>query len=316
MGGEFPMSLTRNVLLWASTNVWLRERAMRTAFVRRSVSKFMPGECVEDAIEAAKALKPQGLTTILTRLGENLARIEEADEVAAHYARVLELVTTAGLDAHISVKPTQLGFDQDPEICFRHCATLLERVEKANTLLWLDMESSPYVDGTIALFKRLRQRSPKIGIALQAYLFRTEKDIEELVKQGAMIRLVKGAYLEPASVAFPKKADVDENYFKLASRMLQPDADRPGALLHIATHDIGLQERLQQVIADRKIPTSRYEFAMLFGIQTARQRRLANSSVRTRCLISYGEYWFPWYMRRLGERPANIGFVVKNMFAR
>jgi proline dehydrogenase len=176
------------------------------------------------------------------------------------------------------------------------------------------MESSPYVDGTIALFKRLRERSDKIGIAIQAYLFRTEKDIEELVTLGSAIRLVKGAYLEPATVAFPKKADVDQNYFKLASRLLQDDNTKPGALVHIATHDVGLQERLQQVIAERKVAQSRYEFAMLYGIQSSRQRELGRQGIRTRCLISYGEYWFPWYMRRLAERPANVWFVVKNMF--
>ena len=153
-----------------------------------------------------------------------------------------------------------------------------------------------------------------MGIAIQAYLFRTAKDIEELVPLGAAIRLVKGAYLEPAEVAYPKKSDVDEDYFTLASRMLQDDAAKPGALLHIATHDLGLQGRLQQVIADRKIPQSRYEFAMLFGIQTSRQQELGRAGIRTRCLISYGEYWFPWYMRRLGERPANVWFVMKNMF--
>ena len=310
------MGLTRKVLLWASTNAWMRERAMRTAFIRRSVSKFMPGEKIEDAIAAAKLLKPQGLNTILTRLGENITHLKEADDVRDHYLKVIELVRAAGIDAQISVKPTQLGYDQDPELCVRYCLLLMGQCEAAKTFFWLDMESSPYVEGTITLYKRLREKSPNVGIAIQAYLFRTEKDVEELVKLGSAVRLVKGAYLEPAAIAFPKKSDVDENYFKLASRLLQPDADRPGALLHIASHDIALQERLQEVIADRKIPTSRYEFAMLFGIQTGQQQRLAKSGVRTRCLISYGEYWFPWYMRRLGERPANIWFVVKNMFAR
>jgi proline dehydrogenase len=176
------------------------------------------------------------------------------------------------------------------------------------------MESSPYVEGTIALFKRLRARSDKIGIAIQAYLFRTPKDIEELVALGSAIRLVKGAYLEPASVAFPKKSDVDAAYLTLASRLLQDDNTRPGALLHIATHDLTIQAKLQQLIADRKVSPSRYEFAMLFGIQTSRQQELGRAGVRTRCLISYGEYWFPWYMRRLAERPANVWFVVKNMF--
>jgi proline dehydrogenase len=305
----------RSVFLWASTNVWLRETAMKKAFVRRSVSKFMPGETIEDAIAAAKVLKPSGITTILTRLGENITRLEEADDVAAHYVRVIDLVKAAGLDAQVSVKPTQLGFDQDVEICFKHLAKLNDYAQAAGVFLWLDMESSKYVDGTIALYKRLRARTPKVGIAIQAYLHRTEKDLEPLVAMGSAIRMVKGAYLEPADVAMPQKSDVDANYFKLASRLLQPDANKPGALLHIATHDIGLQQRLQQVISERKVPQDRYEFAMLFGIQTARQHELAKAGVRTRCLISYGEYWFPWYMRRLGERPANVGFVIKNMFS-
>jgi len=201
----------RKALLWASTNAWMRERAMRTKFVRRSVVKFMPGERIEDAIDAAKALKPQGINTILTRLGENLKNIQEAAEVNEHYEKVIDLVKAAGLDAQISVKPTQLGYDQNPDVCFNYCLALLKRAEAAGNFFWLDMESSPYVDGTIALYKRLREHSPKIGIAIQAYLYRTEKDIEELVQLGSAIRLVKGAYLEPAAVAYPKKADVDAN---------------------------------------------------------------------------------------------------------
>ena len=308
------MSLMRKGLLWASTNRWMRERAVKTGFVRRSVVKFMPGETVEDAVKAAKAIAPHHITTILTRLGENITRIEEADEVKTHYLHVLDLIKQSGLDSQVSVKPTQLGYDQNPDVAYKHCMEILRKSEALGHIMWLDMESSPYVDGTIKLFKRLREQSPKIGIAIQAYLYRTEKDIEELVKLGSAIRLVKGAYLEPAAVAYPKKPDVDANFFKLASRLLQDDANKPGALLHIATHDLGLQARLQQVIADRKIPTSRYEIAMLFGIQTSRQQELGRAGIRTRVLISYGEYWFPWYMRRLGERPANVWFVVKNMF--
>ncbi len=308
------MSLTRKALLWASTNAWIRENAMRTGFVRRSVSKFMPGERIDDAIEAAKVLKPARVNTILTRLGENIADIGEADEVCDHYLKVIDLIAAAGIDSQISVKPTQLGYDQDPEVCVKHCLRLIDRCEQTKTFFWLDMESSPYVDGTIALFKRLRERTPHIGIAIQAYLFRTVKDIEELVALGSAIRMVKGAYLEPADVAYPAKADVDENYFKICARLLQDDNVKPGALTHIATHDVGLQERLLKVIADRKVSPDRYEFAMLFGIQPARQKQLAATGARTRCLISYGEFWFPWYMRRLAERPANIGFVIRNMF--
>ena len=308
------MSLTRKALLWASTNAWLRNRATKTAFVRKSVKKFMPGERIEDAIAAAKTLTPLRINTILTRLGENITHIDEAKEVFDHYMRVIDLVKSAGLDAQISIKPTQLGYDQNPDLCYDYCIKLLERCEAVGTFFWLDMESSPYVEGTITLFKRLRAKSDKVGIAIQAYLHRTPKDIEELVQLGSAIRLVKGAYLEPATVAMPKKSDVDAAYLTLAKRLLQDDANRPGALLHIATHDLTIQAELQKVIAERKIPVSRYEFAMLFGIQTSRQHELGKAGVRVRCLISYGEYWFPWYMRRLGERPANVWFVVKNMF--
>jgi proline dehydrogenase len=304
----------RKALLAASTNAFLRERAMKTAFVRRSVVKFMPGERVEDAIAAAKVLQPQGINTILTRLGENITHIDEAKEVFDHYLKVIGMVKASGIDAEISIKPTQLGYDQNPDLCYDYCIRLLQQIEATGNFFWLDMESSPYVDGTIALFKRLRAKSDRVGIAIQAYLFRTEKDIEELVALGSAIRLVKGAYLEPASVAYPKKSDVDEHYFKLASRLLQNDNTRPGALLHIATHDLALQARLQQVIRDRNVAQSRYEFAMLFGIQTGRQQELGRQGIRVRCLISYGEYWFPWYMRRLAERPANVWFVAKNMF--
>ncbi len=308
------MSLMRKGLLWASTNAWMRERAMRTGFVRRSVKKFMPGERVEDAIEAAVALKPTGINTIFTRLGENITRLEEADEVFDHYIKVLGLIKKAGINCEVSIKPTQLGFDQDKEKCFDFCLKLLKACEAQGTLFWLDMESSPYVDGTLALFKRLRQHSTSVGVAIQAYMIRTDKDLDELATLGSTIRMVKGAYLEPPTVAFPEKSKVDEQYHKNCARLLQDDANKPGALLHIATHDVSIQERLLKLIEERKIDKSRYEFAMLYGINTPRQVELAKRGLRIRCLISYGEYWFPWYMRRLAERPANVGFVIRNMF--
>ncbi len=302
----------RRVLLWASTNRWLRERAVRAPFVKRSVAAFMPGERTEDALDAAARLEQSGITSILTHLGENLARLDDADGVVAHYLDLIDRARARGLDAHVSVKPTQLGYDQDPAVCLGHLTVLLDRAVEAGSFLWLDMESSRYVDGTVALYRELRARSPRVGIALQAYLRRTPDDVEALVPLGAAIRLVKGAYLEPSSVAFPKKADVDAQYFALARRLLDEDAARPGAVVHLATHDERLISRLQEVIAERQVPRERYEFAMLFGIRAGRQRELAASGARMRCLISYGESWFPWYMRRLAERPANLWFVVKN----
>jgi len=304
----------RKLLLAGSTNPWLREKATKTAFVRRSVSRFMPGEQIEDALRAATELKPQRITTILTKLGENLTGVEEAEEVTQHYLDVLDRVANSGLDAHISIKPTQLGLDLDRPLCERNLDRLLERADARNIFVWIDMESSPYVDPTLALYRRARSRTSRVGIALQAYLYRTEKDVESLIPLGAAIRIVKGAYLEPPDVAFPKKSDVDANYFKLCTRLLSPDARRPGSLLHIATHDIPLADRLAAHIAQHAVPASAYEFAMLYGIQRGQQARLAREGRRLRVLISYGEYWFPWYMRRLAERPANMWFVVRTMF--
>jgi proline dehydrogenase len=299
-----------------STNVWLRERATKTAFVRRSVSKFMPGERLEDAMTAAAEQQTLGIGTIFTKLGENLTKIEEAEEVTQHYLGVLDQVKASGLDAQISVKPTQLGLDLDKELCFRNLQRLIDRAAERGNFVWIDMESSPYVDPTLDLFRRTRARSPLIGIALQAYLYRTEKDIESLLPLGPAIRLVKGAYLEPANIAFPRKNDVDENYYKLASRMLQPDAQKTGTLLHVATHDPAIVQRVNNYVDYHQVPKSAFEFAMLYGIQRGLQQRLAQSGRRIRVLIAYGEYWFPWYMRRLAERPANVWFVVKNMMAR
>jgi proline dehydrogenase len=309
------MSIARKLLLAASTNAWLREKATRTAFVRRSVSTFMPGERFEDAMAASAQQQTRGIGTIFTKLGENLTRVEEAEDVTLHYLDALDQIQKAGLDAQISVKPTQLGLDLDAELCYRNLQRLIDRAAERQSFVWIDMESSPYVDPTLDLFRRTRTRSPLIGIALQAYLYRTANDIESLLPLGSAIRLVKGAYLEPPDIAFPKKADVDENYFKLACRMLS--APQPsGALVHIATHDAALVERLNGFIAERQVPNSAYEFAMLYGIQRPLQQRLAQSGRRIRVLIAYGEYWFPWYMRRLAERPANVWFVVKNVFAR
>ena len=308
------MSLMRKVILAGSTNAWLRERATKTAFVRKSVSRFMPGETVDDALRAAKELQPDRITTILTKLGENLTRVEEAEEVTLHYLEVLDKIAAAGLDAQVSVKPTQLGLDLDRELCQRNLDRLVARADQHGNFLWIDMESSPYVEPTLELYKRTRAKTTRLGIALQAYLYRTARDVEDLIPLGSAIRIVKGAYLEPAEVAFPKKADVDENYYALCTRLLRADAQQAGCLLHIATHDMALVDRLSAHIQQNSVPQSVYEFAMLYGIQRGHQLRLARAGKPLRVLISYGEYWFPWYMRRLAERPANLWFVVRTMF--
>ena len=210
------------------------------------------------------------------------------------------------------MKPTQLGLDFDPAFCHRNLQRLIDRAAANGTFIWIDMESAPYVDATLTLFRQARARSPFVGVALQAYLFRTEQDLAGLLPLGAALRLVKGAYLESPRVAFSKKRDVDANFYRLACRILDQH-QRAGSLLHIATHDAALIDRLTAYIEAHHIPRSADEFAMLYGIQEPLQQRLAAAGRRVRVLISYGEHWFPWYMRRLAERPANILFVIKNL---
>src|SRR5436190_3764701 len=231
-----PMSLSRKVLFAMSTSTFLREQAARRAFVRRSVSAFMPGEKIEDALAAAATLKPQRITTILTRLGEGVTKLDEAERVTQHYLDALDKVKAAGLDAQISVKPTQLGLDLDAEQCQRNLDRICDKAARlGNVPVWIDMENSPYVDPTLKLFRSSKQRYPGVGLAIQAYLYRSAKDVESLIPLGPAIRIVKGAYLEPADVAYPKKSDVDENFYTLCCRLMADDAQKSGTLLHIAT---------------------------------------------------------------------------------
>ena len=307
------MALMRSLLLAAADNRWLRERATHAPFVRRSVSRFMPGERLDEALAAGATLQTQGITTMLTRLGENVTEPEEAEAVAAHYLDVLDRARAARLDAQISVKPTQLGLNVTREICLRHLQRLVDHAGSCGNFVWIDMESSQYVDPTIEMFRRLRERSAGVGLALQAYLYRTDEDLRALLPLGAAIRLVKGAYLESPAIAFPRKADVDENYFTLACRLLSEDGRAAGVRLQVATHDRRLVDRLGAFITEHRVAPTSYEFAMLYGIERSLQQQLAASGRRLRVLISYGENWFPWYMRRLAERPSNVWFVLKGL---
>ena len=307
------MGLMRTMFLAGSRSAWLRERATRYPFVRRSVSRFMPGETLEDALAASAALKQKGMSVVLTQLGENIADAAEADAVRRHYFEVLDQAAARGLDAQISVKLTQLGLDLDQELCRRHLLALVQRAEERRNFVWIDMESSAYVDATLDLFRAARAASSRVGVCLQAYLRRTPADLEALLPLRPVLRLVKGAYQEPAERAFPRKSDVDDAYFALATRILE-QAGGP-EMLAIGTHDPRLIERLRATVAGRGLSRSAYEFEMLYGIQRALQTRLVESGERLRILISYGSFWFPWYMRRLAERPANVGFVLRNMFS-
>jgi proline dehydrogenase len=305
------MGFARNALLWISENRKLRQSLPRYKFIRRAVSRFMPGEELSDAVQAAEKLKEKNITAILTRLGENVADEAETREVADHYLNALPQIQQRRLDAYISIKPTQLGLDLNEDLCFSNLSALVERAAAFKNWVWIDMEQSGYVDRTLALYKKIRQQYSNVGVCLQSYLYRTAKDLEALLPWSPAIRLVKGAYMEPANIAYPKKADVDANYFALA-KMLLANVKKNGVSAGIATHDNVL---IKKVIAEAEaqgLAKSDYEFQLLYGIQSQEQLRLAGAGYRMRVLISYGSYWFPWYMRRLAERPANVFFVLKN----
>jgi len=307
------MSVMRSVLLAASESRFLRERATKLGFVRAAVKRFMPGEDAQSALDASRA---SGVPTVLTHLGENLEDATAAEEVTKHYLDVLDRVKKAGLDIEISVKPTQLGLDFSREECERHLHALIERARAWNNWVWIDMESTAYTDVTLEIYRRARERFPNTGLCVQAYLYRTAKDLEPLIALGSGVRLVKGAYKEPPDKAFPKKGDVDENYFKLSQMLLSPAARAKGVRAIFGTHDPILIRRIEDHGRAEKLPASALEFQMLYGIRKQEQERIAKAGYKFRVLISYGAAWWAWYMRRLAERPANVLFVVKTMFAR
>jgi len=302
----------RRVFLWAARNRWLKERLPRLPFMNRAVRRFMPGETLDEALAAALPLQAAGIGTMYTRLGENLARVEEADEVAAHYIEVIDRIRDAGLDGEISVKPTQLGLDLDADLCLQHLARLAEHAAAAGSYLWIDMEGSDYTDATIELYERLRASQPKTGICLQAYLRRTAADIKRLQPLDPAIRLVKGAYDEPEEIAYRASRQVDTNYVGLAVNFLLDGRGRP-IRLGLGTHDVALIQQIADAVGSAGIGKDAFEIEMLYGIRSDQQFRLAKEGYRVQCLIAYGEYWYPWYMRRLAERPANMWFALRQM---
>jgi proline dehydrogenase len=302
----------RRVFLWAARNRWLKEHLPRMRFMRRAVRRFMPGETLGDALGAAVPLQAVGIRTMYTRLGENLTDVAEANEVADHYVEVIDQIVASGIDGEVSVKPTQLGLDLDPEVCFGHLVRVAEHAAANDSYLWIDMESSPYVESTIQLYERLRAAHPRTGICLQAYLHRTAKDLERLLPLDPAIRLVKGAYDEKATIAYTSRRSVDASFIALALRFLLEGRGRP-IRLSLGTHDVTLIEQIAEQAAAAGIGIDGFEVEMLYGIREDQQRRLAKAGYRVQSLIAYGEHWYPWYMRRLAERPANVIFALRQL---
>jgi proline dehydrogenase len=304
--------MMRRVFLWAARNPWLKERLPRFRFMQRAVRRFMPGETMESALDAAAPLQAAGIVTMYTRLGENLASLSEADAVADHYIELLDAIKARGIDGEVSVKPTQLGLDHDEDATLAHLVRIAEHAAATGSYLWVDMESSAYAEATIRLYERLRAVQPKTGICLQAYLKRTASDLARLMPLDPAIRLVKGAYDEPATIAYRDKRRVDSNFVGLAVRFLLDGRGRP-IRLGLGTHDVELIEQIVEGVATAGVGRNAFEVEMLYGIRAGEQFRLAKDGYRVSTLIAYGQHWYPWYMRRLAERPANVTFALRSM---
>ncbi len=303
----------RALLLWCAQNPWLSEHVPQWGFVKRAVTRFMPGEDFDSALKAAVAFKTLGIGAVFTKLGENIKAMSEATAAIEHYEMVLKTAAEAGVEPEISVKPTQVGLDIDPEATFANLNRLADAAGRVKGFLWIDMEGSAYTDRTLEIYNRLHARHAGVGVCLQAYLYRTAADIYRLLPFKPAIRLVKGAYAEPADRAFPAKRDVDANYLALCALML-PDANRGRLRMVLATHDIQLVNRIARFADAIGMDRHKLEVHMLYGIQSAQQVRLAAEGYGVKALIAYGDAWYAWYLRRLAERPANVLFVARQMF--
>jgi proline dehydrogenase len=305
------MGLARNAVLWAADNPWLRAHLPRYRFVRASVRRFMPGETTDEAIAAARRLAEQGLPTMFTLLGENVTNLDAVRGVVDDYRATYDRIVAEGLDTEISVKPSHLGVDLDPDAAMTNLEELAAVAAEHDNWLWLDMESAPYVDPTIELYRKLRAGHPNVGIALQAYLKRTADDVDALMPLDPTIRLVKGAYREPRELVFGSREVIDEAYRRLALLILARKG--PVGRLALGTHDVNLVRQIRSDAHGRE----GFEVHMLYGIRSADQLRMAADGYRVRTLISYGTHWYPWYMRRIGEKPIeNSLLALRNLFSR
>jgi proline dehydrogenase len=301
--------MLRSTLLKLSESQGFARWVTSNRTTRRMSHRFVAGEELDEAIAAARVCNDQGMLVSLDYLGENVATAADAQRARDAYLEMFDRIAAENLEANVSCKLTQLGLDLSPEFCEGQVLSIVERAASYENFLRVDMEGSAYTERTIEVVKKVRSRSPAIGTVIQAYLYRSEQDIVDLLAMGCRIRLCKGAYKEPPQVACPKKEDVDANYVKLL-RLLLPSGFYHG----IATHDPRMIGATIRIAAENKVSKDDFEFQMLYGVRTDLQRQLVRDGYRLRIYIPYGRDWFPYFMRRLAERPANLGFFVRNFF--
>ncbi|HEX7938749.1 MAG TPA: proline dehydrogenase family protein [Gemmatimonadaceae bacterium] len=307
------MKIFRSALLWASQSPRMEKMVRGSRAMRPVVMKFMPGETLEETMVAVRRLKGEGTPTIMTYLGENVNTDAAADQTVGEYERLFAALKAEGADAHVSIKLTQFGWDVDQGKALERVRRMIKLARENKTVLAIDMESSKYVDSTVAAYETLARESDNAALCVQAYLHRTQADIQRLIKLKPFIRLVKGAYREPADVALGKRPDVDARYKLLARELLGAAAQNVRVVF--GTHDMDIIAHIRRDAKVLGVAESAFEIQMLYGIQDAGRRKLAAEGMRTRVLISYGRAWYPWFMRRLAEKPANLWMVAQNLFS-
>jgi len=298
----------RASLLYLSRQRWLRRWMEQSRLTRRLVKRFVAGHSLAEALAVCRRLKGEGILSTLDYLGENVASAAEAAESAEKAREAIRLIRDNGLPATISIKLTQFGLDISEEECRGNVTKAVEAARAAGTQVEVDMESSEYVDRTLDLVRRLHGEYGNVRAVIQAYLYRSEQDVRQLCRERVPVRLCKGAYLEPAGVAFPEKTRVDGNYRKLMRILLEE-----GAVPALATHDEALLVEAGLIVKELGLKPEQYEFQMLYGVRRRLQRRLVEEGHRLRLYVPYGEAWYPYFMRRLAERPANVVFLVRQL---
>jgi proline dehydrogenase len=299
--------VTRTALLYLSRQHRLKDYFSFLPGFKQVTRRFIAGENIDDAIKEIQELNKLGITATFDHLGESTTSEAEAEADVREYFRVLRRIDETGVNSNVSVKPTQLGLDISEALCKRNIRRIVEEAKRYGTFVRMDMEGSDKTEATLRIFYELQAEFDNVGIVLQSYLYRTEKDVDEVLKRGARIRLCKGAYDEPESVAFPEKKDVDDNYVKLMQKLL-----KSGIYHGIATHHERMIQETKDFAAREGIAKDAFEFQMLYGVRRDLQLNLAQEGYRVRTYVPYGEYWYPYFMRRLAERPANVWFVLKN----
>lgn len=307
--------MLRRLLLYLSAAAWARRMVTRFGLARAAARRFVAGETLDDALNATHRLNNRGLLVSLDYLGESVAHAEDTVEVVNTYRALIDRIQREAVGAGISLKLTHMGLDIDESLCVTNLRYILGDAKQYGIPVTIDMESSAYTEATLRIYRTMRDEYgfDNVGTVIQSYLYRSAQDMKELAAEGAHIRLCKGAYLEPPEIAYPAKADVDANYVRLMRDFL--DAPPP-AYLCIATHDEAMIQAAEAYILEKSISPDRYEFQMLYGIRSSRQESLTKAGYKMRVYVPFGGAWYPYFMRRLAERPANLVFFVRSFFRR